>query len=395
MLHHRTQVPIPHARSVYAALQISEGDGDNERGGDADRPGGGRARKAPRVDRKVQGMCRCEVDKELRGWLEERGCCREEVITKLEERGLSCFQALWTMSQQDMLQVGIPQHDAELLVQHVASLQRAEEEFLASKSLPQRAHQNVSEATAALAQGIRSGLQEAMGTWREGKGFLLGTTQLATAVGAGAAQCSRIISSGVSHQAGDIIAADLGLCFDEEMIADAYDVSRCEGECINSAVCKFSLSGSEGGFVTAISDPLKLGYSIQSFEFWVKALSEVGTLRLGIIEANRAPKVAVEGDYAVGDCDSSWALSSAGLVLHNGSRMGPQLPTNCHIKSGDRVRVLLQEKSGMMRFAINGKPVGTVMRYCSASQEAPRLVAALSLSNDAKALVVLRNYWSI
>lgn len=389
------QVPIPHARAVFGALQTTVCEGGTEGDRDAGRPAGRRARWTPCVDAKVQGMCRCEVDEELRGWLEERGCCGEEVITLLEERGLSCFQALWATSLQEMIDVGIPKDDAELLLQHVASLQRSEEEFLSNKSLPQRAHQNVSEATAALAQGIRSGLEEAVGTWRDGRGFLLGTTQLATGVGAGAAECSRIMSLGVSHQAKDVIAADLGLCFDEEKIADAFDVSRCEGECINSAVCKFGMSGGEGGFVTAISEPLKPGYSVQSFEFGVKALSEGGLIRLGVMEASRALDVAVEGDYAVGDCKFSWALSSAGFLVHGMSRMGPPLPGPFHIRSGDRVRVLLHEKSGVMRFAVNGKPVGTLARYGSASQGGPRMAAAISLGSDAKALVVIRKYWSI
>lgn len=65
-----------------------------------------------------------------------------------------------------------------------------------------------------------------------------------------------------------------------------------------------------------------------------------------ILQAARASTVDMEGQYAAGDCASSCALSSAGLVVHNSSQLGPSLGPSFRLKSGDKVRVLPSEDEG-------------------------------------------------
>lgn len=105
-------------------------------------------------------------------------------------------------------------------------------------------------------------------------------------------------------------STDLGLAFDEEKVAADFDLDRLEGEvmytppililcdhlviktstrakfralCVSSAVSNFKISTRDGNS-TAIAEPFKLRYSIQSFEFIVKALSKGALVRLGVIE---------------------------------------------------------------------------------------------------------------
>ena len=64
---------------------------------------------------------------------------------------------------------------------------------------------------------------------------------------------------------------------------------------------KFILSGAKSSLLTlhnatAITEPLKDDYTVQSFEFLIQALSEAGLIRMGVID--------------VSDCDETYFLSS-------------------------------------------------------------------------------------
>mmetsp|Transcript_35272 Transcript_35272/g.110212 ORF Transcript_35272/g.110212 Transcript_35272/m.110212 type:complete len:300 (+) Transcript_35272:840-1739(+) len=295
------------------------------------------------------------------------------------------------LKAQDIEKLGVAEPQASELHDEIRR-RRLEDQKLVEEASKARGSRNVQRAVSIASEAWRKSLE----SWRDQgqhpgengrpRDLWRRTMDFASLAGNGAVESAQMFMKHISNQAEDFVSArTFGLSFDDALVSSAFRIEGVDGSSyIDCAVAKFSYTLSPS---IAIGYALRSGCHLHSFDFLIKAFSESGYLRLGVMQETGCIDLDLDGAFKVGDDERSWAISSGGNLIHSNSSWGPRL--KAPLKSGDRVRVIYYEHTGELRFGVNGSMTGVKF-----NKVAGPLVPCVSASGQTKCVVQLDNYWN-
>uniref|UniRef100_A0A7S4L1T4 B30.2/SPRY domain-containing protein n=2 Tax=Guillardia theta TaxID=55529 RepID=A0A7S4L1T4_GUITH len=331
-----------------------------------------------------------------------RAPLQEELLLWIQQRGLTCeasfshqgyidFACMEELKAQDIEKLGVAEPQASELHDEIRR-RRLEDQKLVEEASKARGSRNVQRAVSIASEAWRKSLE----SWRDQgqhpgengrpRDLWRRTMDFASLAGNGAVESAQMFMKHISNQAEDFVSArTFGLSFDDALVSSAFRIEGVDGSSyIDCAVAKFSYTLSPS---IAIGYALRSGCHLHSFDFLIKAFSESGYLRLGVMQETGCIDLDLDGAFKVGDDERSWAISSGGNLIHSNSSWGPRL--KAPLKSGDRVRVIYYEHTGELRFGVNGSMTGVKF-----NKVAGPLVPCVSASGQTKCVVQLDNYWN-